>query len=162
MFETNKGESMSETKQGKTRDYTVSIFVDRTPEEVFAAINSVRSWWIGDIEGNTDQLGSEFTYTYKHYHRTTQKVIELIPNQKVSWLVTQSKIGFVRNQSEWTSTKIVFELTPENEGTRLVFTHIGLTPAFECFDGCSGGWSFYIEKSLRSLILTGKGCAPNF
>jgi hypothetical protein len=40
------------------------------------------------------------------------------------------------------------------------FTHRGLVPAFECFELCSDGWSFYIKDSLRKLITTGKG-EPN-
>ncbi len=44
-----------------TQDFTVTFSVDRTPEEVFAAINDVRNWWTGEIEGPTDVLGACFT-----------------------------------------------------------------------------------------------------
>ena len=37
---------------------------------------------------------------------------------------------------------------------------IGLVPEFECFDNCSNAWGFYINGSLRDLIITGKG-EPN-
>ena len=29
----------------RSKDYTTSILVDQTPEEVFNAINNVRGWW---------------------------------------------------------------------------------------------------------------------
>ena len=45
----------------QTRDFATTFVVDQTPDEVFAAINNVRGWWLGDIEGSTNQLGDEFT-----------------------------------------------------------------------------------------------------
>jgi hypothetical protein len=42
-------------------DFTTIVIVDQTPEEAFAAINNVRGWWSGDIEGSTDKLGDEWT-----------------------------------------------------------------------------------------------------
>ncbi len=153
---------MSQAKQKDSRHYSVSIKVDQPPQDVYRSINNVRGWWIGDIEGESDKVGDEFIYRYKDFHITTQKLVELVPGQKIVWTVTQSKINFVQNKDEWKDTQIVFELSVEGGGTRINFTHVGLTPAIECYGGCSGGWDFYILKSLQSFLQTGKGIAPNF
>ena len=145
----------------KTSDFTATILVDQTPEEAFAAINNVRGWWTGEpgIEGSTDKLNDEFTYDYKPYHHSKQKITALIPGKKVVWLVTDSNLSFVEDKHEWTGTKITFDITKKGDKTEVRFTHVGLAPKLECFKACEEGWSFYINESLRSLIATGKGKA---
>jgi hypothetical protein len=140
--------------------FTTSFTVDSTPEEVFAAINDVRAWWSGDIEGDTAELGDEFTYRYGEVHSSRQRITESIPGERVVWHVLEGYLDFVADTTEWTGTDISFEISRAGDATELRFTHVGLAPESECFDSCSSAWSFYINGSLRNLIVTGAG-APN-
>ncbi|HUD56243.1 MAG TPA: SRPBCC domain-containing protein [Terracidiphilus sp.] len=140
----------------KQQNFTSSITVDQTSEEVFKAINNVRGWWSGEIEGNTDKLGGEFTYRYKDMHRSKQKIKEFIPGKRIVWHVTDAELGFVKNKTEWKGTDIIFEIARKGGKTELRFTHAGLVPAFECYGGCSGAWGALVETNLRKLITTGK------
>jgi uncharacterized protein YndB with AHSA1/START domain len=144
----------------KDQNLTITFTVDQSPEEVFDAINNVRGWWSGEIDGSTDKLGEEWTYRYKDVHRSTQKITELVPGKKVVWHVTDATLNFVKDKTEWNGTDIVFEIKSKDGKTELRFTHIGLVPTFECYGGCSGAWGFYINDSLRNLITAGKG-QPN-
>lgn len=141
----------------KAEDYTTSFAVDQSPEEVFSAINNVRGWWSGEIDGPTDQLGAEFTYRYEDDHRSTQKITEWVPDKKVVWHVSDAVVNFVKDKTEWNGTDVVFEIARKGGKTEVRFTHVGLVPAIECYGACSGAWAFYINDSLRSLITTGKG-----
>ena len=141
------------------QDFTTSILVDQTPMEAFDAINNVRAWWPGEIEGNTTKLHDEFIYRYKKIHYSKQKLVEVIPGKKVVWLVTDSSLNFVENKTEWTGTKIIFEISEKNNKTQIRFTHLGLIPEYECFDACSNAWTDIIRDGLRGLITTGKGKA---
>lgn len=138
-------------------DFTTTFLVDQTPKETFNAINNVSAWWQGEIKGASKKLNDEFTYRMEDIHFSKQKVMELIPNEKVVWLITESKLTFTKDQSEWTGTKICFEISEANNKTQVCFTHIGLVPKFECFGDCSNAWTQLIQKSLFSLITTGKG-----
>lgn len=109
------------------QSFTTEFTVEQTPEQAYAAINNVRGWWSGNIEGSTDQLGAEFAYRY------------------------------VADPREWIGSEIRFELEPVENGTRVRFTHLGLVPDFECYENCSSAWGFYINTSLRDLIADGRG-----
>jgi hypothetical protein len=145
----------------KTSDFTATILVDQTPEEAFDAINNVRGWWTGDpgIEGSTDKLNDEFTYDYKPYHHSKQKITELIPGKKIVWLITDSALNFVEDKNEWTGTKITFDIAKKGDKTEVCFTHVGLVPGAECYNDCSNAWGSYITGSLRNFIANGEKVA---
>jgi hypothetical protein len=57
----------------------------------------------------------------------------MFPNKKIVWLVTESSLNFVQHNSEWTGTKIGFEIlnddtTSGKYRTQIQFNHFGLTP----------------------------------
>jgi hypothetical protein len=159
-----------------TSDFTTTILVDQTPAAAFNAINNVRGWWSEEIEGRTDRLNEVFNYHFEDIHRCQMKIIEFVADQKVVWFVMDNyfKPGIfndashhadnndklTKDQTEWTGTRISFEISEKNNKTQIRFTHLGLVPEYECFEVCCNGWTHYIQQSLFKLITTGKG-EPN-
>ena len=142
------------------QNFTTTFSVGQTPAEAFNAINNVRGWWSEEIEGSTGTLGDEFTYRYKDVHYSKLKLIEVIPDKKVVWLVLDNYFNFTEDKSEWKGTRITFEVSKKGDKTEVHFTHLGLVPEYECYGVCSNAWGSYINGSLRGLITTGKG-RPN-
>jgi len=141
----------------KHQDFTTTVLVEATPQQVFGAVNNVRGWWSENISGDTSRPGSEFLYQYQDVHRAKMKIAESIPDQKVVWHVLDNYFQFTKDKNEWTGTYVIFEISVKGNQTQLTFTHQGLVPEYECFTVCRDAWTHYIQGSLKELILTGKG-----
>jgi hypothetical protein len=140
----------------KFQNFTTAILVDRSPEQVFDAINNVRGWWSGEIEGMTDIQGAEFTYTVPGIHFSKQRITELITGKKVVWSVVNATLSFVNDKNEWEGTNIVFDIAKKGDRTEVRFTHVGLAPIYECYKDCSSAWALLINGNLKNLITIGE------
>jgi hypothetical protein len=143
-----------------TQNYTTSFTVHAAPDEVFAAITRPQAWWTEMIEGGTTEAGDEFGFDNPGLHRTRIRLTEVVPGAKMVWHVLENHFGFVRDQSEWVGSDIVFELTGGSEGeaaaeTSVRVTHVGLVPELECYEVCSAAWNHHLAQGLRSLVEAG-------
>jgi uncharacterized protein YndB with AHSA1/START domain len=140
--------------------YQKSLVVEATPAAVYAALTTpegLRGWWTQDCDVAT-QVGGTIHFRFGRT-RKAMRIESLQPGREVRWLCMGAHIaatGLAR-RDEWVGTQVVFVLTPEGEArTRLDFEHVGLVPAFECYDLCSDGWRHYLG-SLQQFIETGRG-----
>jgi hypothetical protein len=138
------------------RDFTYSFESAKKPEEVFELLLDVPQWWSGfydeKIDGKSEKVNDEFSFLAGGgMHYTEHKMVELIPNKKVVWLVTNSKLSFLQDPAEWTGTQFGFTLAPDKGKTRVTFTHEGLFPEVACYDQCSNAWIQYMGQ-LKSKL----------
>ncbi|MDR3577147.1 MAG: hypothetical protein P4L50_25075 [Anaerolineaceae bacterium] len=139
------------------QDYHSSILAQITPKEALDKISRVSEWWAIDFEGSSQKLNDIFTVRFGSGDMYKVKVSEFIPDKKIEWLVIDSYQGWVNNQTEWTDTKIIWEVSAQQEGTRIDMTHIGLVPTLECHDKCTLGWDYLLQKSIFRFIAEKKG-----
>jgi len=138
------------------QSYSFSFTSPRPANEIFATLMDIGKWWYGvfdeTIEGSSGSPGDEFTFLAGGgLHYSKQKLIELVPGKKISWEIIDSKLSFLEEQDEWTGTKIGFELQQKEDGTLVSFTHLGLMPALQCYDSCSGAWTQYL-RNLQEVL----------
>jgi hypothetical protein len=138
------------------KNYTATIEVAQSAKEVFNAINDVTKWWSRDFEGNSTKLNDKFIINHPGQHYSKQKLIEVVPDKKVVWLVTESKMNWLKNnKEEWTNTKMIFDIGANGDKTVLHFRHEGLVPEIECYALCEKGWDIVIKNWLVHLITVG-------
>jgi len=138
----------------KNQHYSATVEIESSPEDVFARINNVPTWWAtpafnGTFEGQSQKLHDEFVVRFGTAHYSKQKLVEFILNKKIVWQVTDSQLSWIKNNTtEWTGTRMIFELDPKNNHTVLKFTHEGLIPEQECYANCVKGWDMLIRENL--------------
>ena len=140
------------------QSYTTGFTVQQNPYEVYRAINDVRGWWEEGLAGRTHEVNDEFIHWVPGVHFARIRVDQLLPGKRVVWRVLDNWMSFIDDQSEWKGTEIRFDIAAtDGDATEVRFTHVGLTPADQCFDICRDAWGMYITKSLRAFIETGVG-----
>jgi hypothetical protein len=140
----------------KKQDYTTNIDVDATAAEAFNSINNVSKWWSEDMEGSSGNLNDVFTVRFGETF-ITSKIVELVPGKKIVWEVIDCYKHWLKDKKEWKGTKMSWEIMADKDATQINFTHIGLVPEIECYNGCETAWDFYIKESLFKLLTEEKG-----
>ncbi|EHQ28874.1 SRPBCC domain-containing protein [Mucilaginibacter paludis] len=143
-------------KTTTTTDFTTTIMVDRTVREAFDAISDVSGWWAKDFKGRAKILNDVFTVTFGQTF-VDFKIAEVVPGEKVVWLVTDCNLHWLKDHKEWKNTSVVWEIAPVGSATEITMTHVGLAPACECYDDCNVGWTRHINGSLYKLLSEGVG-----
>ncbi|OYU92680.1 MAG: ATPase, partial [Bacteroidetes bacterium B1(2017)] len=133
------------------QNFQYSLSTSKNTNEVFAHLINPKNWWIDlfgeTIEGKSECINDEFSFIAGGgVHYSNQKLIELIANKKIVWLVTDSNLSFLKSTNEWAGTKICFDLEIVDGKTKITFTHDGLIPQIECYSGCSSAWTQYLQN----------------
>jgi uncharacterized protein YndB with AHSA1/START domain len=137
------------------RDYRREITVNAPVERLFDAIatrDGVRGWWTPLVSGSSDRGGTlRLEFEGMDEHIDLSVVVSRRPTE-VEWSVVEHT-----SLDEWAGTKIRFEVSPAgDDGSRLAFQHVGLSPKLECYDHCEAGWDHFLD-SLVAFVERGKG-----
>jgi len=81
---------------------------------------------------------------------------EFVPGSRVVWQVLESDLSYTKHRNEWGATRITFDISKRDRKTEIRFTHVGLVPAYECYNACSDAWGSLVTDSLGQLITTGR------
>ncbi len=104
--------------------YTVSADVSRSPDVVFNFITNLSSWWVEEFAGEPLQQDAAFILKMGDAHFSKNIVTDFVPGKKFAWVTTESRRS--ADSFDWTGTKMIFELSPAGNGTKITFTYNGV------------------------------------
>ena len=140
----------------KQQDFSYSLTAKASAKDTMKKISQVNLWWAKNFEGKAAKLKDEFSVyfgdTYVNF-----SISEVIPDKKITWLVTDCNLHWIKDKKEWKDTEVTWTLSEQNGKTRIDFVHKGLVPDSECYENCKPGWTHHLKDSLLPLIETGKG-----
>ena len=141
------------------QDYRLSVSAPVSASDAYAKIARVSEWWAKDVQGSTGNSGDAFTVRFGEPFVDFQ-ITEAVPGRKVVWHVTDCYLPWLQDETEWSGTKVVFEVSAGPSETTVTLTHEGLVPEVECFESCVQGWNQYFGQSFRRFLSDGCG-QPN-
>jgi hypothetical protein len=138
------------------KNFHRTITVTASATEAMKKISQVNLWWAKNLKGSTEKLNDKFSVLFGETF-VDFLITELVQNKKVVWKVTDCNLHWIKAKKEWNNTEVVFEISSENNKTKIDFTHLGLVPGVECYNDCEIGWNGHITMSLVKFINEGKG-----
>lgn len=151
-----KTQHVPENNKVKTKDFSYGFTTSTPPEKIFNLLLVIDKWWSGiyeeTITGKSQKINDEFSFIAGGgVHYSKHRLIDLIPSQKIVWEVIECNLSFLTKTNEWMNTKLRFDITHEDDMSRVTFTHEGLVPRFECYNNCTGAWTQYMENLEEKL-----------
>lgn len=115
-------------------DIRHSILIDIVPVRILPLISSgsgLAQWWAADVTEDRSTGNVELGF----FKRATVYVLEPLRDAapgEVAWLCRSGK--------EWEGTKLLFQLTPRDNGTLVKFTHAAWSSETDYFVSCNTTW----------------------
>jgi hypothetical protein len=144
----------------ENKNYRRTIMINASAKDAMKKISQINLWWRKDFSDTTAKLNDKFTVPFGKLNGEISFVdfviSEFVPDKKMVWKVTDCYLPWFKDKKEWNNTQVVFEISSENNKTKIDFTHVGLIPEVECYDVCEKGWNGHIG-TLVKFINDGKG-----
>ncbi|WP_353780074.1 SRPBCC domain-containing protein [Winogradskyella sp. 3972H.M.0a.05] len=132
-----------------TQDYTISIPLETSKQELFSALNENLGQWWGTISNSNFKEGGRFTVTFENDYWWTFQILEFTPNEELIWKCIDGEPDF---NKEWIGHVLHWSIIEVNHKTVLKFHQAGLNPTVDCYEICSTTWDRFLVKELKQFL----------
>lgn len=116
------------------------------PARVFATLcapEGLAAWWTLRSEG-TPGLGQRYRFYFGERYDWAGVIRRFEPDRAVEWEMTEA-------DDDWRGTRVGFQLSPEGDGTRIEFTHLGWPAANAHYRTSCFCWAMYLRLLKRHI-----------
>lgn len=136
-------------------DYTATI---RTPASVEAAqkaiFDEMHIWWSTRVEKTASRATIHFGNSHVSFDFAMRDGTHVWTCREANMIIED-----VDDATEWQGTSLIWQILPDDDGSRITLSHLGLTPSLDCHDVCTRGWQHFFENSLLAH-LSGETATP--
>jgi uncharacterized protein YndB with AHSA1/START domain len=140
-------------KEENMPDIRHRVVISASPQKVYEALatkEGISEWWTRDGVKGESATGAKLEFYFGSPEpAAVMEVTELEPDRAVSWRC-------IEGESEWVGTQLGFELTPNETGTVVLFSHADWRRPSEFMAHCSARWAYFL-LSLKAYTETGSG-----
>jgi hypothetical protein len=111
------------SKPSVKTSYSVSINVSKPSSEIFSQLVNLSNWWPEEFVGEPIGPNSVFELKTGEEHYSENRVVEFAECSKLIWITTSSKRS--TDNFDWSGTKMIFELLPNESKTLIRITYDG-------------------------------------
>lgn len=127
--------------KGYQKVTTINTSVDKV-RGLLTSINGLKAWWENPVSGSPE-AGGKLRFGFNESDDYAIMKVKKQNTSGVLWEVIEDT-GY---DGEWVGTEISFEIKELHPAqTELSFTHIGLTPELTSYQGCVGGWNYFLDN----------------
>lgn len=130
----------------------LEVTVESTPDNIYKAITEQKglsSWWTTSSKAEAKE-GTTSEFNFPGGFVIKMKVDKLdSANHKVKWTAVQGA-------PDWGGTYVTWELTPVDNGTKVVLGHHNYGSYDGSFGAVAYNWASFLT-SLKQYVETGKG-----
>jgi uncharacterized protein YndB with AHSA1/START domain len=125
-----------------------TILINAPPNTVFKALTDEKELtkWFPDQARLESKVGGLVQFKFfedgKENHRVEGKVLEVIPNKKISYSWKNT------SDPDFPNTTVTWTLEEAGGKTKLTLVHAGFDPKSKWHELHSMGWSYFIEDRL--------------
>lgn len=135
-------------------------YIAAPAEKVWEALTSTdwtsRYWSSAGIQSQWKPGSSISENAPDGEHRWHGQILSVEPPHRLTYTFDIREDG---DGSEETATHVTYELTAQDDATRLTVTHENFSAENDIYDGVSGGWPA-ILSALKSLLESGEQRLP--